>query len=255
MQNYKQFKYLISIILVIALAIITYKCSSTQKTLEIPYYSKNEDIVKHFAYTLSFDTIHKQSVWIAYELTKDELVKNVKRKNKFIVDTLVAGKTAKNADYRKSGYDRGHLAPAADMVWNKTAMTESFLYSNICPQLPRFNRGIWKKLESKVRTWAKKYNNIYIATGPVFVSDSDSTIGKDKIPIPSYFYKTILVYNDTLKQAIGFVFPHKNIKGNIFDFAVSVDSVESFTNIDFYHSLPNSDEKQLEMIFDLDFWK
>jgi endonuclease G, mitochondrial len=156
--------------------------------------------------------------------------------------------------YKYSGYDRGHLVPAADMSWNDTAMAESFYFSNISPQLPGFNRGIWKTLENKVRTWAKTYDCLYIATGAVCQHPAKS-IGENSITIPTHFYKTVLIYNDTIRQGIGFIMPHANSKKDVFDYAVSIDSVEKMTNLNFYHKLPNRKERKIESAYDKTFWK
>ena len=101
---------------------------------------------------------------------------------------MVTTGSAHSSDYTKSGYDRGHLCPAADMDFNPVAMEESFFMSNISPQAPEFNRGIWKDLETEVRNWAKKEKKIYVVTGPVF-RDNKGTIGEDKVTVPGYFFK------------------------------------------------------------------
>ncbi len=230
-------------------------CSTTKICcLEEPKYSKDELYIKHTAYSLVYDKAHKQPVWVSYQLLASALKPNFSRTNKYIIDTLITTGTADNADYKYSGYDRGHLAPAADMSWNDTAMAESFYFSNISPQLPGFNRGIWKKLENKVRTWAKTYDCLYIATGAV-CSHPAKSIGENSITIPTHFYKTVLIYNDTIQQGIGFMMPHANSKKDVFDYAVSIDSVENMANLDFYYKLPNRKERKIESVYDEIFWK
>lgn len=221
--------------------------------IEEPKHDSNGVYVKHFAYSFSYNEKNEQSDWVAYQLLASELERNYKRTNKFLEDSLVITGTAKKSDYKNSGYDRGHLAPAADMTWNKQAMKESFYFSNISPQLPGFNRGIWKKLEEKVRDWAKIYDCVYITTGPI-CEKSEQKIGKNEVSIPTHFYKTILIYNDSIMQSIGFIFPHKKCKGDIFNYAVSVDSVEQITGKDFYHLLPNKQEKNIEKQYNLTYW-
>ena len=116
---------------------------------ELPKTLSGEQIIYHTGYTLSYNEKHEQANWVAYELTAQELAGTVKRKDSFKSDPMVKSESASLADYRKSGYDRGHLIPAADMKWSTTAMSESFYMSNMSPQSPSFNRGIWKKLESQ----------------------------------------------------------------------------------------------------------
>jgi len=133
----------------------------------LPVPSTN--VIKHTYYTLSYNEAFEQANWVYYTLT-DSMVINSgeERSNSFKMDKMVVTYSAKSSDYTKSGYDRGHLCPAADMGFNPVAMEESFLMSNISPQKPEFNRGIWKELETEVREWAKKEHKLYIVTGPVF---------------------------------------------------------------------------------------
>lgn len=230
-------------------------CTTTKNlSIEEPAHKKNEQYVKHLAYSLVYDESIEQARWVSYQLSDFELTPNYERTNKFIEDDLVVTKTANNNDYKKSGFDRGHLAPAADMTWDKQAMDESFYYSNISPQLPGFNRGIWKNLESDVRQWAKKYKTVLITTGPICGS-TDEVIGENKVIVPTKFFKTIVIYSNSVKQGIGFIFPHEKIKGDIFDYAVSIDEVEKETGINLYPALPNKIEKQIEDEVDLSYWK
>lgn len=132
-------------------------------------------------------------------------------------------------------------------------MKESFYFSNITPQFPGFNRGIWKKLEEKVRDWAILYDCLYVTTGPI-CKLSSKTIGENEVKIPTHFYKTILIYNDSIKQSIGFVFPNEKCEGEIFDYALTVDSIELLTGMDLYFALPDRQEKMIEKQVDLNFW-
>ena len=120
-----------------------------------------EQLVTHLGYSLSYNEKHEQANWVFYELTIDEVLGSIKRKDQFRADPNIKTGSASLSDYKRSGYDRGHLAPAADMKWSSKAMSESFFMSNMSPQTPSFNRGIWKKLENLVRKWAvenKSYN-------------------------------------------------------------------------------------------------
>ncbi len=157
---------------------------------------------------------------------------------------MVSTGSAKSSDYTKSGYDRGHLCPAADMGFSPTSMEESFLMSNISPQAPDFNRGIWKELETEVRKWAKKEHQIYVVTGPVF-KDNKGTIGADKVLVPGYFFKIIYEETDEPK-IIAFVFPNRKSDRPLTDFTVSVDEAEKLTGFDFFSQLPDELEAKLE---------
>ena len=236
--------------------IILGSCSvNKSKSIEEPKHVLNNQYVKHYAYTLQYNEETEQAQWVSYKLGSIELAPNFKRTNRFLKDTLVSTSTAENKDYVSSGYDRGHLAPAADMAWSEQAMKESFYYSNICPQLPGFNRGIWKKLETKVRSLAIKYDNVYVVTGPIFKNEKHKIIGKNNVMIPSHFYKALLIYNDSIKQSIAFLFPHERSKTDLFNYAISVDSLEQVTELDFFTNLPNNKENKIEKAFDLIYWR
>lgn len=221
--------------------------------LEIPKIHPEEVVINHIGYCLSYNEKYEQANWVAYELSREETESIVKRSNKFIVDPMIKSQSADNEDYKKSGYDRGHLAPAADMKWSETAMKESFYYSNISPQVPGFNRGIWKQAEELLRNWAKEYLKIYIVTGPIF-SDHMKVIGHNEVAVPEKYYKVILRCNDKEYMAIGFIIPNESSKEPLESFTVSIDSVEKSTGIDFFPSLPDTIENQVENKFYLKEW-
>jgi endonuclease G len=221
--------------------------------LELPLINNKDEIVHHTAYTLSYNEKHEQANWVAYELTEEETLNGNERTNKFLEDPLVYTGSATNEDYSKSGYDRGHLAPAADMGWSYTTMAESFYFSNMSPQVPGFNRGIWKKLEELVRDWANEYHSIYVVTGPILTSELP-TIGANKVSVPNYYYKAILEYNSTGKKAIGFILPNQSSSEPLEHFAVSIDSIESLTGFDLFYQLPDDQEKKLEKRMDINSW-
>lgn len=195
---------------------------------------------------ISFSYTHKQAYWVAYCINTSIEVK-YKRSNKFIPDPEVPVKyQASNADYKKTGYDKGHLAPAADMNWSLQTMKESFYFSNMSPQKAKFNRGIWKKLEELVRVWAEKYGKLYVATGPILDSFIEY-IGKGKIGAPTYFYKAILYYDPPKPaKAIAFILKNEASAKPLSFFAVSVDELEKRTHIDFFYQLPDSIENAVE---------
>jgi len=213
--------------------------------LELPLIKGNIPVIKHLGYAFQYSEKHEQAFWVGYELTKKETEKAFERTDEFIPDPAVSTGTATVADYAKSGYDRGHLAPAADMGWSQQAMAESFYFSNMSPQEPGFNRGIWKNLEEQVRTWAKAYDSIYVVTGPV-LKDGLVQLGPNGVSIPKYYYKVILDNTGDDAKAIGFLMPNEASKEPLEKFAVSVDQVEQETGIDFFNKLPDSRENAFE---------
>ena len=220
---------------------------------EIPQTKPNDIIIYHTAYSLLYNEKYEQANWVAYELTKEKTIKLYNRADKFIPDPQVKTGTANDNDYKGSGYDRGHLAPAADMGWSSVTMAESFYYSNMSPQIPGFNRGIWKKLEELVRSWAVENDAVYIVTGPVLAPGLQA-IGANKVAVPNYFYKVILDYTQPSIKGIGFIIPNIGSKEQLQHFAVTIDSVEKFTGINFFPSLPDEQEKIIEKTLCIDCW-
>lgn len=217
-------------------------------------HSSNDNIIRHKYYTLSFVSKYRQAEWVAYKLTKEMAEKAGERSNKFTPDPLLPDETNENSAYKNSGYDKGHLCPAADMSWSQEAMDETFYYSNISPQQPGFNRNIWKKLEEYVRTWAKEDSIIYVVTGGVLTDNLETIGAKVKIPVPDYFYKVIYHPSTTDPQGIAFIMANKKLDKPVSYYAVSIDSVESLTHIDFFPNLPDKIENKVEKKINLAKW-
>ncbi|MFM7566148.1 MAG: DNA/RNA non-specific endonuclease [Flavobacteriales bacterium] len=213
--------------------------------LEIPKLLGSYPVIRHEGYQLQYSEKHEQAVWVAYHLTEEETVKKFNRTDNFIPDPKVSTGSAMASDYANSGYDRGHLAPAADMGWSERAMSESFYYSNMSPQEPGFNRGIWKKLEEQVRAWAVTYTSVYIVTGPL-LTDGLVKIGGNGVSVPKYYYKVILDYRGEDSKAIGFLMPNAYSASDLASFAVPIDQVEKETGIDFFPKLPDGLEDKVE---------
>ena len=208
-------------------------------------------IVRHEGYTLAYDECHEQAAWVAYLLTRERVMGTYPRKDRFEPDTMVVTGSSTLEDYRGSGYDRGHLAPAADMKWSSQAMRESFLMSNMSPQLKSFNDGIWRIIEEQVRSWAMKYDSLWIVTGPVLKYDLE-TIGKNRVSVPEYFYK--VVYSPNRNEAIGILIKHENSKRPLRAFAVPIDEIEKVTGIDFFPGMPNESDKEAHPCIDCWNW-
>lgn len=228
--------------------------SDSKAAFEIPEIAKDDQIVNRTAYTLSWNKNHKHANWVAYQLTKDRVKPGVERTNRFVKDPSISSGTATNRDYAKSGYDRGHLAPAADMSWSNKTMAESFYYSNISPQVPGFNRGVWKVLEEQVRNWAVENKAVYVVTGPV-LTEGLPFIGSNKISVPQYYYKVVLDIDTPGIKGIGFILPNAIASKSLDKYAVTIDSVERFTGINFFPSLTTAEEELIESKINLKEWK
>ena len=221
--------------------------------LEIPKFVESDSIIRHSAYSLSYNSDYHQANWVAYLLTRNETNSLFKRGNNFCADPLVPG-TDLSSDYYKSNYDRGHLAPAGDMGFSKTAMDETFYYTNMSPQVASFNRGVWKKLETQVRNWAVEYDSLYIVTGPIF-SDSMKVIGPHRVAVPTAYYKVVLDNHKGKEKVIGFVMQNEGSKEILKNFVLSVDEVEELTGIDFFPILNDELETNIEREVCFECWK
>ena len=211
----------------------------------LPAYSPVDAVIEHTGYTLLYREDHEQAAWVAYMLTGERLKGTAARRDNFRADPSVPTGSATPADYRASGYDRGHLATAADMKWSAKAMSESFYMSNMSPQAKEFNRGIWEQLESSVREWAKSDGELYVVAGPV-LEPGLKTIGKNGVSVPRMYYKVVLDYRLPEYKAIGFLLPNEGATKPLDAFVVTVDSVEHAVGIDFFPELPDSLEHALE---------
>jgi len=207
--------------------------------------STTNQIVHHDGYSLSYSESHEQAEWVAYELKKSHLSKIDHDRPYFEVDKAVKTGAAHWRNYKKSGYDRGHLCPAADRRYTKIAFGETFLTSNIAPQNHQFNSGIWSTLEQKVRYWANKYDGVFVITGGVLKGSMES-IGEENVSVPNQFYKVLIDNNSGKTKMIAFLIPHENSDKPLYKFVVSVDYIEELTGIDFFPQLDDTIENKLE---------
>ncbi len=224
------------------------------QNIELPYSFNKSEIIQHTGYALKYNEQYEQAEWVAYQLTVEEVNGKYERSDNFHKDPHVSTGSAALKDYRGSGYDRGHLIPASDMKWSSNAMSSSFYMSNMSPQDPSFNRGIWKKLEEQVREWAVENREIYVVTGPVLTNGPYQTIGVNKVAVPNHYYEVVLDYLEPELKAIGFILP--NIKGSypLSQYAVTVNEVEKKTDIDFFYVLSDDVEEMLESELNLSLW-
>lgn len=221
---------------------------------------------RHSSLLLSYSEDDELAEWVCYELTKEEATASGKRSNNFMQDPIITTGSAQPYEYRNSGYDKGHLAPSADMKFDRQAMQNSFYMSNITPQAHKLNTGIWNNLEQQCRFWARVFKRIHIVTGPVLNIDKNKkqkltytdygVRKKSKITIPEYYYKIVFDNAEPEIKMIAFLMPNTdNVKGSYFDYAVSVDHLEQLTGIDFFSNLPVEVQEQYESSVNVEPWK
>jgi endonuclease G len=226
---------------------------TTTNTFFIPT-STTGQIVHHKGYSLSYSETHEQPEWVAYELKKEHLSTNDFKRPYFEIDNAVKTGAASWRNYKNSGYDKGHLCPAADRRYSKFSHDETFLTSNITPQEHQFNAGIWNSLEQQTRYWAKRYNGVYVVTGGVLNGQMKS-IGNEKVSVPNQFYKIILDYNNGNPKVLAFLMKHEDSNLPLYQFVVSVDEVEALTGIDFFPELDYELEAKIEASRSYSDWK
>ena len=216
---------------------------------------KADTIIDRPGYALGYSEYHEQAAWVIYIMTREEaMTKEAQRTNKFRSDPQIPTGSATPGDYRRSGYDRGHLAPAADMAFSVQTMADSFFMSNMSPQKPAFNRGIWKDLEALVRYIAITERKIVVVTGPILPKEKTITIGTNQVTVPTHYYKVIFDLTPPQKM-IGFILPNEGSDEPLATFAVTVDAVEKATGLDFFSKVPKEEQERLERTISVKAWK
>lgn len=215
----------------------------------------NGRIIDYTGFRLSFNADCKQPNWVAWELTADEAKANVaSRKNTtFMRDPNVEGCATVN-DYRGSGFDRGHMCPAADMKWDQRAMNDCFLLTNICPQDNGLNTGAWNALENKCRSWAVRDSAIIIVCGPILTDRLTRHIGDSRVAVPERFFKAVLAPYASPVRAIGFIMPNTRHAPGMQQAAVSIDEIEEATGLDLFSWLPDDIESEVEATCNFPQW-
>ncbi|MEX0335701.1 DNA/RNA non-specific endonuclease [Vibrio tubiashii] len=215
------------------------------KHLDVGLPSEQPDqVLCRDGYAVGYNFQTKNADWVAYHITAESVNASFKRSNSFKEDSELPDYARSTlADYSGSGYDRGHLAPSATMDFSQDSMKQSFLMSNMSPQLPGFNRVGWRILEEHVRDLANEYNELYVVTGPIY-QGNESTIGNNVI-IPSAFYKVIL--DPAFNEAIAFIVPHRDVSSSeLANFVTTIDAVEQQTGLDFFSLIADSTEESME---------
>lgn len=195
-------------------------------------------------FKVSFNRHNRTPNWVAWELLGAETEGEASRHNKFWQDVNVEG-CPTTGDYRNSGYDRGHMCPAAEQKWSAEAMNDCFVMANMCPQDHALNSGAWNTLENRERNWARRDSAIVIVAGPIYENGDTKTIGNGVL-VPSAFFKVLLAPYVEHPRAIGFVFPNMSAPGNMQNYVMTVDDIEKLTGYDFFSALPDDIENEVE---------
>ena len=220
-----------------------------------PLKDRPEQILHRKGYTVSYNNATRNPNWVAWHLTKSHTYGSAKRNDEvFTEDVSVSRPRATDADYYNSRYDRGHMCPAGDNKWDKEAMAQSFLFTNVCPQNHGLNKYEWNDLEMLCRDWAREYGAIDVVCGPVYsASDQQKTIGKNRVWVPDAFFKVVLCRQGKAK-AIGFLYRNEGKKQPMAEAVCTVDDVERLTGLDFFPELDDATENRIEATATLSDW-
>ena len=221
--------------------------SSTVAGVEIPVYSQDEDIVRHLGYTASYNHVTLCPDWVAWELTSEEAEGQNEGQYSFSRDPDVRFPKASREDYSRSGYDKGHMAPRADMKWSCQALEESYYFTNICPQNHDMNAGAWRKIEELTRRMAKRYGRVWVVCGPIY-DTAQATIGSAGVWVPKAFYKALAVStSDSTYATVAFLVDNTPQDRSPRHYAVTVDSVESVVGRNIFPLLPEEAEATITL--------
>ena len=236
----------------------TTNTKTDETLLENPSFMMNEDVVVfHRHYQLAYLEQYEQAQWVAYELLESELVKNYERTDNFNTDMMVLTGTADDDDYKGSGYDRGHLMPAAVCTWDSIAMYESFYYSNISPQNASFNRGVWGRLEDIERDLAVKYGKVWVVITPLF-DNIIEYIGANQVAVPGGFGRAFLVREGETYKGVAFILNNEKYESDfdiINNASLTIDSLEAVTGLDLFFNLNDAVEPDVEKVKSLEIFK
>lgn len=221
-----------------------------------------KQLLIRIGYVVSHDPNWKIPHWVSYHLTKHYVKAEALVPGKpFKADPdLPPGQRAELADYKNSGYDRGHLARQADMRGrNKQCEFESCYLSNIAPQLPSLNQKIWLHLENKVQKWAEKFGGVWVITGPIFKDGKiRKTIGSNRVAVPAQFYKIVVRNVHGKPEVLAFIIdqntPCNDETKRLTQFLTSVNRVEELTGLNFLRELPDDIEDAIEAAVPQEIW-
>lgn len=231
-----------------------YQVQHYPSNLEFPEPKAEENVITYCGFTSSYNHNTLIPNWVAYELTADELEGQYNFKPSFSWDPNLEGPQASREDYSNSGWDKGHMAPRADMKWSEQSLLESYYFTNVCPQNHDMNAYDWCSIEKLARRMASEYGSVYVICGPIITDNKYGTIGANQIVIPDAFFKALLLESNGGYYAIAFVVPNSPDRHPISEYVCSVNELESLIGYDLFYNLDDSIEDMVEDCFDLQLW-
>jgi endonuclease G, mitochondrial len=210
-------------------------------------------VLKNQAYIVGYSESRKDPLWAAYRVHAVANPPHLPRPSEFKTDERTASKV-RTADYTRSGYQRGHMAPNEAIAedYGKDAQLQTFLLSNICPQAPELNEHVWERLEVDERKYADKFEEVWVIDGPIF---ADLNGGRTEqlasgIAVPSAFYKIVVDEQDHAggRPRMFSVIMPQDVKGTELpqQFLTSVSEIEKQTHLDFFWKIDPTTQAELE---------
>ncbi|KAJ8006078.1 hypothetical protein DPEC_G00124530 [Dallia pectoralis] len=198
------------------------------------------NIMSRESYVTSYDPRTRTAAWVLEQLSPNGLTGPSDRKYSDFKedDTVHVYHRATIADYRGSGFDRGHLAAAANHKWSQKAMDDTFYLSNVSPQNPNLNQNAWNNLEKYCRSLCKHYMNVYVCTGPLYLPRHEhdgkmyvkyQVIGKTHVAVPTHFFKVVILEKQRGDVELrSYVMPNTPVddKTPLERFLVPIESIE-----------------------------
>lgn len=248
-------------IIVVLFPILLISCYHPKNKVVDNNYQHDDGLLHYTGFTVQYNPSNRQPDWVAYTLTSEQVraTENTpKVPHHFMQDPNLSLPQASDEDYKGAhkqyGLSRGHMARHQDMKWSPQAVMESDYYTNICPQHEKLNTKLWKRIENLVRNLAIQYDSVHVICGPVFTDHSNGYIGPNRLPVPDYFFKTLLIKDATGYHAIAFLCPNYDYDFDMEDVVCTVEKVELMSKIDVYSYLPNKIESFVENRIDLGKW-
>ena len=204
----------------------------------------NNQYICHLGYGINYNFKTKVAYFVVDHIKASDLEKVAKRKDDFRMDPKVDdNKEATLQDYAGSGYDRGHIAPAANFSSSEEEMSESFFLTNMMPQVPNNNRGIWKKTEGMARDFATKYGEVYVISGTIY--EGEPVVMGNGVLVPSHIYKIII--DPKNKRAMAFLFPNTKLRvRDLPDFIVTIKEIEKRSGVNFSPLIPDASMEEVK---------
>ncbi len=212
-----------------------------------PRTAKAVRVLSNTGYLVGYSDALGNPLWAAYRVHDVETLDAPERPDQFRVDPRTSARV-EPGDYTRSGYDRGHLAPnyAIATRFGRRAQEETFLMSNIAPQMHALNAGAWRELEHKIATsYAARFGEVWVIAGPVFGESPEWLRGR--VAVPEAFFMIVIDETAGRVRAQAFLFPQSTIpEARLEEHVVSIDAIEQRTGLDFLSALPDEAETALE---------